>query len=78
MMKDPKEMAEVFNRYFHSVFTKENDFRGDRIRMEDGDALKEIVTSTEEVKNMLEKLNVREAMGPDGVSHWIVKECSHN
>ncbi len=23
---DPEEVDEVFNRYFHSMFTKENDF----------------------------------------------------
>ncbi len=69
---DPEEVAEVFNRYFHSVFTKENDFRGERTALEKGTDLKQIKTSVE-VKNMLEDLDVRKAMGPDGVSSWIFK-----
>ncbi len=65
----------MFKRYFHSVFTKENDFRSERTALEKGTDLKEIKTSVE-VKNMLEDLDVRKAMGPDGVSSWILKECS--
>ncbi len=73
---DPEEVAEVFNRYFHSVFTKENYFRGEMTALEKGTDLKEIKISVEEVKNMLEDLDVRKAMGPDSVSSWILKECS--
>ncbi len=72
---DPKEVPEVFNRYFHSVFTKENYFRDERTALEKGTDLKEIKTLIE-VKNMLEDLDVRKAMSPDGVLSWILKECS--
>ncbi len=75
-MDDPEKVAEVFNRYFHSVFSMENYFRGERTALGKGTDLKEIKTSVEKVKNMLEDLDVRKAMGPDGVSSWILKECS--
>ena len=26
---------------------------------------------------MLENLDIRKAVGPDGVSNWIMKECYH-
>ncbi len=72
-VEDPKEVAEVFNRYFHSGFTEENYFRGERTALEKGTDLKEIKTSVDEVKNMLEDLDVRKAMGPDGVLSSILK-----
>lgn len=36
----------VFNWYFNLEFTKEIDFREERIAMENGDILMEVVTST--------------------------------
>lgn len=72
-MKTPKEMAEVFNRHFHSVFTKENKFRKERIKLKNGNGLKGVVTSPEEIKNSLEELDVRKATRPDGVLNWILK-----
>ena len=74
--EDPEEMAEVFNRCFQSVFTKEQEFREGIAIMNNGNGLKEAASSTEEVKIMLDNLDVRKAMGPDGVSNWILKECS--
>ena len=75
-VEDPREMAEIFNRCFQSVFTKEQEFRGETETGNNGNGLQDVVSSTEEVKSMLENLDARKAMGPDGVSNWILTECS--
>ena len=68
-------MAEVFNRCFQSVSTKEQEFREETTVVNNRNGLKEVL-STEEIKNMLDMVDVRTAMGPNGVSNWILKECS--
>ena len=47
--KDPEEMAEVFNR----CFTMEQKFKEGTARVNNRNGLKEVVSSTEEVKDML-------------------------
>ena len=37
--------------------------------------LKEVQVERKEMKRIFEKLDIRKAMGPDGVSKWILKEC---
>ena len=53
MIDDTKEMAEVFNRSFQSVFTEEDDFMRERLRTNSENDLNEIVVTVEEVKDML-------------------------
>ena len=36
-----------------------------------------IVTNGQEILRMLESLDVRKAVGPDGVSNLILKKCHH-
>ena len=58
-------MSEVQNKNFQKVFTTESDFK----------SLKEIRISREEIKEMMKELDERKALGPDGVSGYILKEC---
>ena len=37
--------------------------------------LKEVQVGRSEIKRILEKLDIRKAMGSDAVSNWILKEC---
>ena len=37
--------------------------------------LKEVQVERKEIKRILEKLDIRKTMGPDGVLNWILKEC---
>lgn len=37
--------------------------------------MSEIEVTVDEVRIMMEDLDVRKAQGPDGVSDWVVKEC---
>lgn len=70
----PEEMSEIMNESFQSVFTREIDFKPPRMT-EQNEGLQEIEVKKQDIKNLLETLDVRKAMGPDGVNGWILKEC---
>ena len=69
-----KEMSEIMNKSFKSVFTAETDFVAPA-EMEIMEGLDDIKVEKEEIKRLLEKLDGRKAMGPDEVSGWILREC---
>ena len=71
------DMAEVMNDSFQKVFTLEDDFNDQEEISMEGSTLNEIEVSVDEVKKMLNDLDVRKAHGPDGVSNWVLKECSN-
>ena len=37
--------------------------------------MQEVSVQREEIDKLLEKLDARKAMGPDGVLNWALKEC---
>ena len=37
--------------------------------------MQEVSVQRQEIDKLLEKLEARKAMGPDGVSSWTLKEC---
>ena len=39
--------------------------------------MEKIKVEVKEVKNLMESQDARKAPGPDGVSNWIMKECSN-
>ena len=70
-----RSMAEVMNERFQSVFTEEEIFN-----LEDGDfgdSDLEVVIERERVLELMKDLNPNKAPGPDGISNWILKECSN-
>ena len=73
--EDAEQIAEVMNGCFQSVFTRESEFV-EQERPDTGEGLCRLEVSVEEVKMIMEKLDKRKAMGPDGVSNWILRECS--
>ena len=66
--------AEVMNKSFQSVFTKEGEFEREQ-RVTKERVLSEINIGVEELKKLMKNLDVRKAQGPDGVSNWILREC---
>ena len=76
MIEDTKELVEVMNINFQSVFTREIDFNEPTTPEEGQDRLIMIRTTTQEVKLMLDGLDRRKATGPDNVSNWVFRECS--
>ena len=74
MNETPAEMSELMNESFQSVFTREIDFTAPRMSKQNVD-MQEIQVERQEIKDLLEKIDTRKAMGPDGVNGWILKEC---
>ena len=69
-----KELSEVMNESFKSVFTVEGAFiEPNTIEAQEG--LMEVVVQKQDVDRLLRNLDVRKAMGPDEVSSWTLKEC---
>ena len=62
------------NESFKSVFTVKGTFIEPNTTEAEG-GLKEVVVQKQDVGRLLENLDVRKAMGPDGVSGWTLKEC---
>jgi len=73
--EDALPQAEVMNKCFQSVFTRESEF-GEVDGGSKDTVLEEIQVDIQEVKKLMESQDVRKAPGPDGVSNWIMKECS--
>ena len=69
-------MSEVLNNNFQKVFTTESDYikpQG-QVRINE---MWEIKISKKEIEKM-KKLDERKAIGPDGVSGYILNECRRN
>ena len=62
------------NESFKSVFTEEEAFTEPNMT-EAQEGFKEVVVQKQDVGRLLGNLDVRKAMGPDGVSRWTLKEC---
>ena len=69
-----EEMSEVMNESFRTVFSMEEEFMQPR-REETREGIHELQVEKGEIYKLMEKMDVRKAMGPDGVSGWILKEC---
>lgn len=72
--EEARKQAEVMNKSFQSVFTKEGEFEREQ-RVTKERVLSEINVGVEELKKLMKNLDVRKAQGPDGVSNWILREC---
>lgn len=62
--------------YFFRQFTMEIDFNGHEGREENIDYLEGLQITVQEVKEIMEDLDVRKALEPDGLSSWVLRECS--
>lgn len=71
--KDVKEKAEVLQRYFMSVFTKE-ETNPPRIPKKTAHIMNDIVISREQVAMKLKELNPSKSQGPDHIHPKVLKE----
>ena len=69
-----EELSEIMNDSFKSVFSEEGTFIEPNMTEAQG-GFKEVVVQKQDVGRLLGNLDVRKAMGPDGVSGWTLKEC---
>ena len=78
VVRSDKEKAEALNEFFCSVFTKEDkDKMPEPLKKLSNQTLKEIHIKREEVEKKLSNLNPNKALGPDGISPSILKQCAN-
>jgi hypothetical protein len=75
---DPKQLCEIFNNYFSSVFNNKNYDTLPDITIEHDPELGDLALTEEEVSKELSKLNPAKAPGPDGLSTRVLKECKED
>ena len=71
-----KDMSEILNKKFQSVFTKEPSFDGTQETPTPKQKLRGIKLTKDKVLKALKELDKNKAVGPDGISPWILKECA--
>ena len=83
---DTKSKAEIFNKYFVSVFNTQTEHPssdektsqvGTNSANSDDNCLSEIEFTEENVLHLLNQLDITKATGPDGISNRILRETSH-
>ena len=74
----PSKKATLFNNYFFSVFTQPR-VRASlpTVSIHHHDLLGTTIFQVDEVLKILKKLDVSKAIGPDGLSPRVLKECCH-
>ena len=72
--KTAQEMSEIMNYIFKAVFCVEEEFTEPRGEVGVSGS-KELQVERKEIRRILEKLDIRKAMRPDGISNWTLKEC---
>ena len=77
MVCQDKEKAEIFNKYFSSVFTRENLASiPSPATIYEGPHLDDITVSEEAVRGKLARLKTSSSPGPDGIHPRILKETA--
>ena len=75
MVQDEKEMAEMFNKFFNSMFTKENtDNVPDPQQQHGGEMLADVKITTKKVEEKVRKLRKGAAAGPDKIGPQLLQE----
>ena len=71
-----KDMSEILNKKFQSVFTKETSFDDKQDRPIPKQKLGKIKLTQKRVQEVLKNLDKNKAMGPDEISPWVLRECA--
>jgi hypothetical protein len=69
-------MANIFNSFFQSIFSKNDNLITPPITVLTDQNLENITVTEEEVHKELKKLNPSKAPGPDGLPTKVLKECA--
>lgn len=73
----PRDIASMFNRYFHSCYTQPSGvYIPERREPQDPSVISSIELDEDEVIKVLLALNPAKAHGNDGISTRILKECA--
>ncbi len=72
----PKEAANMFNKYFNSMFLKEADANPVPTSPISNETVSEIILDPTEVYNVLNHLDSKKASGPDNISMRLLEECT--
>ena len=74
----PKGKADMFNKYFHSVFTSPNTGNNlPDIPVFKHPNLGNFVFTNDEILEVLSNLDCSKAYGPDGISPVVLRRCAH-
>lgn len=74
----PKDKASLFNNYFYSVFTQPKPLINfPKIHAFQHSSLGNIQINEGDVLEILSNLNISKAVGPDGISPKVLKECAY-
>ena len=73
---DEKEICELLNKKFQSVFTQEKCFESDDNISSEVEVIENIETSMKEIEEELNSLDKSKSSGPDEISCWVLKECA--
>jgi Reverse transcriptase (RNA-dependent DNA polymerase)/Endonuclease-reverse transcriptase len=77
IVNKPKEMAELLNGYFSSVFSDEEAGAVPRAEQNDvNEELQDIEITADKVRKQLKKLKPASAPGPDGIGSMVLRELA--
>ena len=72
---DSKGKADLLNKQYISVFSKERDYDPD-LKGEASPEIGPLTFTEEDVRNLLSKIDPKKANGPDKFPNRVLKECS--
>ena len=72
------DIANAFNKYFASIFTKDEDgsFEQDDLSQDDVRIIDDVILSEEEIVAVINNLDSKKAHGPDGIPVRLLKETA--
>ena len=76
IIEDEKDMAQILNDNFKSVFVKDSESWGEVPNQDGNVKLKSIEIDSDKVQTRLKSLDANKAMGPDQISGWVLKNCA--
>lgn len=78
VFEDDESLCEVMNDTLHTVFVPEEEYNGpEAVPVGDGNGwVDQVELDANELLELMKGLDVGKAMGPDGVSGWVLKECA--
>jgi hypothetical protein len=76
VIETDKGKAEEFNKFFSSVFTREDHNNIPEKKVNVTKSLNNIEFSEEDVKRLLHGIDSSKSTGPDQIHPWILKECA--
>ena len=76
MTETEQETAASLNRYYHSVFTRDDGTLTPDFPDRTEERISDVIFSVNNIEERLQEINPNEATGPDGVEGRLLKECA--